>query len=106
MPDDIPNTALTRRRTISWANPEDLARARRATTGRNFFEQVAAGAIPPPPLYDAVSIAIAAERKLKDPDYAYDSFNRASSKRTLSLLADLSPSAAEISFRQACNVEN
>ena len=59
MPDDIPSPALTRRRTISWANPEDLARARRATTGRKFFEQVAAGAIPPPPLYDAVSIAIA-----------------------------------------------
>ena len=58
MPDDSPPPAPTRRRTISWANPEDLARARRATTGRDFFEQVAAGAIPPPPLYNAVNIAI------------------------------------------------
>lgn len=58
MPDDSPPPALTRRRTINWANPEDLARARRATTGRDFFEQVAAGTIPPPPLYNAVSIAI------------------------------------------------
>ncbi len=58
MPDDSPSATTTRRRTISWANPDDLARARRATTGKDFFTQVATGEIPPPPLYNAVDIAI------------------------------------------------
>jgi uncharacterized protein (TIGR00369 family) len=59
MPDATSTPPVTlHRRTVNWANPEDLAKARRATTGRDFFEQVAQGQVPPPPLYDAVGIRL------------------------------------------------
>ncbi len=58
MPDATPPPTDMRRRTITWANPEDLAKARRATTGKDFFSQVARGNIPPPPLYEALGIEI------------------------------------------------
>ena len=58
MPDDTPPSTNPRHRTISWANPEDLANARRAATGKDFFQQVAEGKIPPPPLYEALGIEI------------------------------------------------
>ena len=52
----------------------------------------------------AVSIAIAAARRIEDPDDPYNSASKDSAIRALSLLADYSPRVAECQFRQACSL--
>ena len=52
----------------------------------------------------AVSIAIAAARRIEDPDDPYNSANTDPAIRALSLLADYSPRVAECQLRQACSL--
>ncbi len=52
----------------------------------------------------AVNIAIAAARRIEDPDDPYNSANTDPAIRALSLLADYSPRVAECQLRQACSL--
>ncbi|MFQ6007045.1 MAG: hypothetical protein ACE5OQ_16265 [Woeseia sp.] len=51
----------------------------------------------------AVSIVIAAARKIEGSACVFDSFNRKTAERALSLLAGISPRDAERWFRKACS---
>ena len=52
----------------------------------------------------AVSIAIAAARRIEDSDDSYNGANKDPAIRALSLLGDHSPRVAECQFRQACSL--